>query len=167
VEAADLSQPSAHTILIAYDGSAHADHAIDEAARMFPGGDAVVMTAWTSVLAVAGAARAALPQAVIETATSELDSSAEASADETAHAGAARARAAGLNARPAAVRADAGVAQTILRVAEEPDIVSVVVGSRGLSGFRSALLGSVSNAVVQRSAKPVVVVHDPADTAGG
>ena len=41
--------------------------------------------------------------------------------------------------------------------------MSVVVGSRGLSGFRSALLGSISNAVVQHSAKPVVVVHDPAD----
>ena len=59
------------------------------------------------------------------------------------------------------------MAQAILWAAEEPAVMSVVVGSRGLSGFRSALLGSVSNAVVQHSAKPVVVVHDPADIGGG
>jgi nucleotide-binding universal stress UspA family protein len=118
---------------------------------------------WTSVQAVARAGRAALPEAAIEKTTTELDSAAKAAAEGTAQAGADRARAAGLNARPEAIRADAGVAQAILRAAEEPAVVRVVVGSRGLSGFRSALLGSVSNAVVQRSAKPVVVVHDPAD----
>jgi nucleotide-binding universal stress UspA family protein len=167
VEAADPSQPGAHTILIGYDGSAHADHAIDEAARMFPGADAIVMTAWTSVRAVAGAGRVALPKAVIEKATTELDSAAKATAEGTAQAGADRARAAGLNARPEAFRAEVGVAQAILRAAEEPAVMSVVVGSRGLSGFRSALLGGVSNAVVQHSAKPVVVVHHPADIEGG
>ena len=91
---------------------------------MFPGADAIVMTAWTSVRAVAGAGGAAQPEAI---------------------------------------RAEVGVAQAILRAAEESAVMSVVVGSRGLSGFRSALLGSVSNAVVQHSAKPVVVVHDPPD----
>jgi nucleotide-binding universal stress UspA family protein len=55
------------------------------------------------------------------------------------------------------------VAEAILRAAGEDDVMSVVVGSRGRSGFRSALLGSVSNGVVQHCAKPVVVVHtDPA-----
>jgi nucleotide-binding universal stress UspA family protein len=120
-----------------------------------------------SVRAVAGAGRVALPQAVIEKATTELDSAAKVTAEGTAQAGADRARAAGLNARPEVIRAEVGVAQAILRAAEEPAVISVVVGSRGLSGFRSALLGSVSNAVVQHSAKPVVVVHDPAGIGRG
>jgi hypothetical protein len=53
---------------------------------------------WTSVRAVARAGRAALPEAVIEKATTELDSAAKAAAEGTAQAGADRARAADLNA---------------------------------------------------------------------
>ena len=146
-------------ILIGYDGSTHAERAIDEAARMFPDAEAVVMTAWTSIHDVAGAGRAALPEAVLEQATTEIDSATEAAAKETADAGAARARAAGLEASSEAVRAERGIAAAILRAAGDHDVMSLVVGSRGRTGFRSALLGSVSNTVVQHSRKPVVVVH--------
>jgi nucleotide-binding universal stress UspA family protein len=151
-------------ILIGYDGSTHAERAIDEAARMFPGAETVVMTVWTSIHDTAGAGRVALPEAVLEQATTRIDSATEAAAKETADAGAARAKTAGLEASSEAVRAERGIAEAILRAADEHDVMGVVVGSRGRSGFRSALLGSVSNSVVQHSTKPVVVVHDPGDS---
>jgi nucleotide-binding universal stress UspA family protein len=167
VKATHTSPRGGRTILIGYDGSAHADHAIEEAARLFPGADAVVMTAWRSVHDVARAGRAALPEAVIEKATTEMDAVAEAAAKATAQAGADRASAAGLTARPETACVDGSVAEAILRAADEHDVMSVLVGSQGRSGFRSVLLGSVSNTVVHHSTKPVVVVHaDSADDVG-
>jgi hypothetical protein len=40
-------------------------------------------------------------------------------------------------------------------------VAAIVMGSRGLTGVRSMLLGSVSNAVVHHTERPTLVIHRP------
>lgn len=54
---------------------------------------------------------------------------------------------------------DGTPSQAVLDVAEEVAADLVVVGSRGLTGFRHLLLGSTAERIVQRSKAPVLSVH--------
>jgi nucleotide-binding universal stress UspA family protein len=150
------SRPS---VLIAYDGSEPARNAIAQAARLFPNAPTRVATVWQSIRPVAGAARAALPDDIIHEAVERLDAAAEAEAAAIADEGSVHARAAGLDATPQAIRAEPSVCASLIAAAEKHGAMAVVVGSRGRSGLRSAVLGSVSNAVVHHCQRPVVVVH--------
>ncbi|MEV0202604.1 universal stress protein [Nonomuraea sp. NPDC050691] len=48
--------------------------------------------------------------------------------------------------------------KTIVDVADELDAALIVTGSRGLSGARSVLLGSVSNHVLHHAHRPTLIV---------
>lgn len=48
----------------------------------------------------------------------------------------------------------------IVELAEELGVDVIVVGSRGLGGFRRALIGSVSDSVVHHAPCPVLVVRE-------
>jgi nucleotide-binding universal stress UspA family protein len=61
-----------------------------------------------------------------------------------------------------AVAVEGRPAEVLLEEAENAALV--VVGSRGLGGFKSLLLGSVSQQVVHHASCPVVVVHQAATT---
>ena len=49
----------------------------------------------------------------------------------------------------------------IVDAAEQLDAAAIVLGSRGLTGLKNVLLGSVSEGVVRHAGRPVLVVHRP------
>ena len=148
-------------IIVAYDGSADALAAIDCAARLMPGTQATVLTLWepfvdtmTSVGSLGLGFGAGGDYGDLE----QIDARSEKAAAARATEGSARANAAGLVASPLAERHSGAIANAILTAAESFDADAIVMGTRGLSGVKSLLLGSVSNAVVHHSKRPVIVV---------
>ena len=144
------------SILICYDGSADAQAAIATAGALFAGQEATVFTVWeglSEVIARTGAGLAAAPLDF-----EGIDRESAAAAGERADEGCALARVAGLDAHPQTAEQDPTVWGTIIEQADALGADAIVLGSRGLTGVKSLLLGSVSHAVLQHADRPVVVV---------
>lgn len=154
-----MAEMAERPVLYAFDGSDNARRALAEGATRLAGRPAVVVTVWRSVESGASAARAALPDDVIEQGVATIDDESEEQARETATAGVAILREAGVEASARVVRGTANTWSAILALADELDADTIVLGSRGRSPLRAALLGSVSAGVVEHSSRPVLVVR--------
>ena len=49
----------------------------------------------------------------------------------------------------------------IVDIADGEDAATIVMGSRGLTGVRAMLLGSVSSAVVHHADRPALIIREP------
>jgi nucleotide-binding universal stress UspA family protein len=132
-------------ILLCYDGSDDAFRAIEFAGSLFPGRSAVVLSVWEHYSVFSGVPQ--VDDALVQEATELM------AAD-----GCERAQTAGFEATPVAVKAEHGVAGAIIDAAEEYDAALIVVGTRGNTGIRSLLLGSVSHDVAHHAHRPLLIV---------
>jgi nucleotide-binding universal stress UspA family protein len=156
--------PKTAPVLIAYDGSEVSRAAIRHAAALFPEWPTVVATVWEPELA---AAAVGLPDtfgmgtlpADLET-VEAVDRLQREHASTVAGDGAEFARSVGLGAEPQAVPDELDVADTLIGIARERGAAVVVVGSHGISGLRSRLLGSVSRKLIEHCDRPVLVIRD-------
>lgn len=146
-------------ILIAYDGSKDAQSTIDLAGELMGGEPTTVLSVWEPFVDVMARTGLGVGPGVID--FEALDKAYEESARERAAEGAQRAARAGLNAQPRTRARHATIAATILAEADEVGASAIVLGSRGLTGVKSLLLGSVSHAVLQHADRPVIVVPSP------
>jgi nucleotide-binding universal stress UspA family protein len=139
-------------VLLAYDGSALAELAIEQAGRQLaPGREALVVCVWQPA-----------DVGFVPTGGRHLNAAdateVRQAAEETAAHGASLAEKAGFRPQSIAIEA-APTWQGILDVAAEHEAGLIVLGSHRRSGLVGHLLGSVTAAVAARAASPVLVVH--------
>ena len=142
-------------ILICYDGSRDAKEAIAHGARMLRGQRATVLTVWspfdTAALGLGGGVED----------IRESDEAGRLHAEQQAEAGARLAIELGFDAESRTVDRRTTIADAILGEADALDATAILMGSRGLRGVKSLLLGSVSHAVIQHADRTVIVVPSP------
>jgi nucleotide-binding universal stress UspA family protein len=148
----DPHNSPAGPIVFAYDGSALAKIAIDEAGRQLPPGrDALVLTVWQPFdVGFVPAVKLRIDAAEIADVRN--------AAEQTAAEGAALAQAAGFKARSAVSEA-APTWKGIVEVADEHHASLIVLGSHGRTGLAGVLIGSVAEAVAAHSRRSVMIVH--------
>ena len=147
-------------ILICYDRSDDARRAIAVAGSLFPGRGAIVLHAWspTAVIAAAYGGMVSLP--------TYDDNELQQAALKLSEEGARVATDAGFLAKAEITQSThEGTWHAILTVADARDAALIVIGARGLSAFKSFVLGSVSHGVVQHARRPVLVVPPAAASA--
>ena len=138
-------------ILVAVDGSPHADRALDEAIDIARGSRArlTIITGaaeprTASMIAMASGAAAALGPALMQHSERVLRLAVERVPDDVP---------------VTTVLTEEPIRPAIVKRIEQGGHDLVVMGSRGRGAVRSAVLGSVSHFVLHHSPVPVLVVH--------
>jgi nucleotide-binding universal stress UspA family protein len=141
----------ADSIVVGTDGSDHADRALDEAIAIAvrDGAALHIVTAFPDP--------AMIREKITSGATAYSVNLSEV-ADSVLTRAAARAQERGVKAQTHAHETDP--AEAILEVASAQNADLIVVGSRGLSGIKRFLLGSVSSKVSEHASCSVMIVRD-------
>jgi nucleotide-binding universal stress UspA family protein len=172
--------PAGHTrtadgpLLLCYEGSEDAKHAIEHAGRVLGGRDALVVTVWQPTRALDRSAPAGAPGSTLDLV--EVDGAAADLGERVARDGVRIAQRAGLHAKPLAVQATGPVWKTIVEIADRHDAAIIAMGSRGLTrsgraglpsrGLRPMLLGRVSSAIVRHADRPALIARQCTPHAG-
>jgi nucleotide-binding universal stress UspA family protein len=145
-----------HSILVAVDGSVHAERALDDAIDL-AGSERARLTLITGVVELPW------PAYLSPASVGDITDAARAEAEAILR----RARDRVPADQPVTtVLTDAPIRQAVLRQIETGAHDLVVMGSRGRGAVRSTLLGSVSHFVLHHSPVPVLIVHaEPVEAA--
>jgi nucleotide-binding universal stress UspA family protein len=163
--AGELNQVDAGPVLLCFDGSDDAAAAIARAGRILGRRQAVVLTvdeplpAWEPY---DPATILTAPVSKLATHALGLDAIADTVAHDTVNRGVALAGEAGFEAEGRVTEGKPW--RVICEIADELEAEPIVLGARGLSRVETALLGSVSAAVVRHARRPVLVVPRHAES---
>ena len=145
-------------ILLCYDGSEDARAAINHAGELLGGQPTTVLTVWEPFIEVLTRTSYGIGYMGEMLNMEEIDAANSGGAQRRAEEGSELARQAGLDAQPRICAQQTTIADAILEQANELHATVIVVGSRGLTGIKSMLLGSVSHRLIQHADRAVLVV---------
>lgn len=134
---------------------------MEQAARLFPGQSAIVLTVWEPFTEVVARTTTGFGLVPSIPDPGQIDEASRHAAEETASEGARLAGSLGLSCEPYQCSQTTTTARAILAEADRMQADAIVMGSRGLTGVKSLLLGSVSHEVIQHADRTVVVVPSP------
>jgi len=147
-------------ILIGYDGSAESEVAIERAAALFGGREAIVVHAWESPLrhSLSGRALGSVPLGEIREMTGDFEEYFADGARRLAEQGATLARERGLEASAVEHEARGSAWHGVAAAALDAGASLIVVGSRGRGAVTATVLGSVSSGLAHNAETPVLIV---------
>ena len=148
-------------ILICYDGSPDSRAAVEHAGELLKGERATVLTVWEPFTEIVARMPWGPGMSPGIADSEKIDEASRQDAERRAREGTDLARTAGLDARPCVCPQETTISSAILAEAQRDDASAIVMGTRGLTGVRSLLLGSVSHAVLQHADRTVIVVPSP------
>ncbi len=146
-------------VLFCYDGSEGSRAAMAAAAELIAHpAPAVVLTIWQPA-AVLLARSGGFGGGYLSDAD-EVDGKQAQLAADAAEEGVERARSHGYDASSRVEQATEGAGRRIVEIADELDARLIVCGRRGLGSVASAVLGSVSHAVLAHAGRPVLIAPE-------
>jgi nucleotide-binding universal stress UspA family protein len=155
---ANAKEGPAGPCVVSFDGSGAARDAIRVAAALLGHVPALVVHVWLPPSALMFQGRRLVPTHPMAPAAEEFDASARETAEAVLAEGVELAAESGFDAEPALLTSHHGIWPPIAELAEERQARAVVVGSRGLSSLRSAVLGSVAHGIANHCRRPVLIV---------
>jgi nucleotide-binding universal stress UspA family protein len=152
----ETTVPDSPTLLLCYDGSDHAKHAIEVAGRLFPGATVQVVNFWEPLEHIVTRYAALSPY--LGDNIDDADNSAKEQSSSLAKEGAKLATDAGLKTSSHAAPIETALWEAVVKAAEAGHADLIVTGTRGLHGARELLIGTLSHALLQHGSIPLLAI---------
>lgn len=152
-------------LVVGYDGSDSAAHAVRTAATLLNATSALIVTVWEpafATLPITGEGVLGIDVPLDPQSADLLDKASTERSATIAAQGVAIASQAGLQADAVTMPDELNVAETLAQLAAERGAAAIVVGSHGHGALHTRVLGSTSTKLLTYAGCPVVVVPTPA-----
>jgi len=143
-------------VLLCYDGSPQAEHAVEVTGRLFPGARTHVLYVWEPVERIIARYAVLAPFMGEEVGAADADVAAE--ADRLLAEGVELASRAGLDATAHSAQLQNTVWEAVLAAAAELGADVIVTGTRSLHGLREVIANTLSHHLIQHSPRPVLAI---------